>query len=314
MAKHFTFEERRFLYRLRKKGKSNTEIAELMGRDRSTIYRELSRNTGQRGYRPKQAQRLADTRRLASRRPHKMDDPDVHRYVQDRMEILWSPDQIAGRVRGDFPRSPARWLSRQTIYDWINDHAPDWQTLLRRRGRPPEKRGKLTDCVRIDGRPHVINGRRRYGDWEGDTLVGKGRRSALVTLVERKSGYVRIGRVDSMKSDITIRMTKKRMRDLPPSLRRSMTFDNGKEFAEHHKLTRGLGLEVYFADPYASWQRGTNENTNGLLRQYFPKGTDFTRISHRQVARVEQLINERPRKKLGYRTPAEILASRLCCN
>jgi IS30 family transposase len=314
MAKHLTFEERQFLYRLRKKGKSKTEIAELMSRDRSTIYRELGRNTGQRGYRPKQAQRLADTRRLASRRPHIMDDPDVHRYVQDRIEILWSPDQIAGRVRGDFPRRPAHWLSRQTIYDWINDQAPDWQRWLRRRGRPPEKRGKLTDCVRIDGRPRVINGRRRYGDWEGDTLVGHGRRSALVTLVERKSGYLRIGRVDSMKSDMTMRVAKRRMKDLPPALRRSMTFDNGKEFAEHHQLTRGLGLDVYFADPYASWQRGTNENTNGLLRQYFPKGTDFTRISHQQVARVEQLINERPRRKLGYRTPAEILASRLCCN
>lgn len=314
MAKHLTFEERQFLYRLRKKGKSNTEIAELMGRDRSTIYRELERNAGQRGYRPQQAQRLADTRRLASRRPHKMDDPDVHQYVQDRLEKYWSPDQIAGRVQGDFPRSPARWLSRQTIYDWINYQSPDCQTLLRRGGRPPEKRGKLTDCVRIDGRPDVINRRRRYGDWEGDTIVGQGRRSALVTLVERKSGYLRMARVDSMKSDITMRVTKRRMKDLPPALRRSMTFDNGKEFAEHQKLTRGLGLEVYFADPYASWQRGTNENTNGLLRQYFPKGTDFTQISHHEVACVEQSLNERPRRKLGYRTPAEILAPRLCRN
>ncbi len=314
MAKHLTFEERGFLYRLKKKGKSDMEIAELMGRHRSTIYRELSRNTGQRGYRPKQAQRLADTRRLASRRPHKMDDPDVHQYVQNRLEKNWSPDQIAGRVQLDFPRAPARWLSRQTVYDWINDYAPEWQTLLRRGGRPPERRGKLNDCVRIDGRPDVINRRRRYGDWEGDTIVGQGRRSALVTLVERKSGYARIGRVDSMKSDDTMRAAKRRMKDLSPSLRRSMTFDNGKEFAEHQKLSRGLELDVYFTDAYASWQRGTNENTNGLLRQYFPKGTDFTQVSHREVARVEQLINERPRRRLGYRTPLEILAPRLCCN
>lgn len=314
MAKHLTFEERQFLYRLRRKGKSNTEIAELMGRDRSTIYRELDRNAGQRGYRPQQAQRLADTRRLASRRPHKMDDPDVHHYVQDRIEKLWSPDQIAGRVRGDFPRSPVRWLSRQTIYDWINDQSPDWQALLRRGGRPPEKRGKLTDCVRIDGRPEVINQRRRFGDWEGDTIVGQGRHSALVTLVERKSGYLRMGRVDSMKSDNTMRVTKRRMKDLPPALRRSITFDNGKEFAEHQKLTCGLGLEIYFADAYASWQRGTNENTNGLLRQFFPKGTDFTQISHHKVARVEQSLNERPRRKLGYRTPTEVLAKHLCRN
>lgn len=314
MAKHLMFEERQFLYRLQKKAKSNTEIAELMGRHCSTIGRELNRNTGQRGYRPKQAQRLADERRLASRRPHKMADPETHQYVQERLERYWSPDQIAGRVQRDFPRSQKRWLSRQTIYDWINDRAPQWQTLLRRGGRPPEKRGKLTDCVRIAGRPEVINRRRRYGDWEGDTIVGHGRRSALLTLVERKSGYVRIGRVDSMKSDVTVDMAKKRMKDLPPSLRRSMTFDNGKEFAEHQQLTRGLGLEVYFADPYVSWQRGTNENTNGLLRQYFPKGTDFTQISHHEVAGVEQSLNERPRRKLGYRAPAEIIAKYLCCN
>jgi transposase, IS30 family len=314
MANHLTFEERQFLYRLKRKGKSNPEIAELMGRHRSSIYRELARNAGQRGYRPKQAQRLADERRLASRRPHKMDDPDVHRYVQERLDKCWSPEQIAGRVQRDFSRAPARWLSRQTIYDWIDDQAPEWQRLLRRGGRLPEKRGKLTDCVRIAGRPDIINRRRRYGDWEGDTMVGKRRHSALVTLVERKSGYARIGRVDSMKSDRTMRVTKRRMKDLPPSLRRSMTFDNGKEFAEHQKLTRGLGLEVYFADPYASWQRGANENMNGLLRQFFPKGSDFTQISHRQVACVEQLINERPRKRLDYRTPAEILAPRLCCN
>jgi IS30 family transposase len=243
-----------------------------------------------------------------------MDDPDVHQYVQDRLEKRWSPEQIAGRVQCDFPRSSARWLSRQTIYDWIDERAPEWQKLLRRGGRLPEKRGKLTDCVRIDGRPDVINRRRRYGDWEGDTVVGKGRRSALVTLVERKSGYARIGRVDSMKSDMTMHMAKKRMKDLPPSLRRSMTFDNGKEFAEHRKLTRGLGLEVYFADPYAAWQRGANENMNGLLRQFFPKGTDFTQVSHREVARVELLLNGRPRKRHDYRTPAEILAPRFCCN
>ena len=314
MAKHLTFEERQFLYRLKKNGKSTTEMVELMGRHRSTIYRELNRNAGGRGYRPKQAQRLADERRLASRRPHKMEDPDVHQYVQDRLQKLWAPDQIAGRVQCDFPRAPSRWLSRQTIYNWINDQTPEWRSLLRRGGRPPEKRGKLTDCVRIAGRPNVINRRRRYGDWEGDTMVGRGRSSALLTLVERKSGYARIGRVDSMKSDMTIRVAKRRMKDLPPSLRRSMTFDNGKEFAEHRRLTRGLGFDVYFADTYASWQRGTNENTNGLLRQYYPKGTDFTQVSHRAVARVEQLINDRPRRRLDYRTPTEVLAKHLCRN
>lgn len=314
MAHHLTLEERELLYRLRHKGKSKAEIAELLGRHRSTVYRELERNTGQRGYRPKQAQRLADQRRLACRRPRKMEDSDVHQYVQERLEKGWSPDQIAGRSRRDSSRRRSRCLSRQTIYNWIDDRAPQWRLWLRRGGRPPERRGKLNDCVRISGRPDVINRRCRYGDWEGDTMVGKGRRSSLVTLVERKSGYARIGRADNMKAKTTRRVTERRMKDLPAPLRRSVTFDNGKEFAEHRRLAQTLGLEIYFALPYRSWQRGTNENTNGLLRQFFPKGTDFSRISHREVARVEALLNERPRKRLDYRTPAEILSKRLCRN
>jgi len=314
MADHLTLTEREVLYRLRKKGKSKAEIAELMGRHRSTIYRELKRNTGQRGYRPKQAQRRAEQRRLACRRPRKMEDGSVHHYVEERLEKRWSPDQIAGRSRQDFARQPSRRLSRQTIYNWIEDRAPAWRSWLRRGGRPPERRGKLTDCVRIDGRPEVINRRRRYGDWEGDTIVGKRRRTALVTLVERKSGYARIGRADSMKADTTRHVAEGRLKDLPAALRRSVTFDNGKEFAEHRQLAESLDLETYFALPYRSWQRGTNENTNGLLRQFFPKGTDFSRISHHEVARVELLLNERPRRRLGYRTPTEVLSKRLCRN
>lgn len=314
MAGHLTFEERRLLDRLVRLRRSKEHIAELLGRHRSTIYRELERNAGSRGYWPKHAERLAQERRLASRRPRKMDDPRVHRYVRERMEKRWSPEQIAGRAARDFPRAPAQRLSRQAIYDWIDDQAPDWRSLLRRGGRPPERRGKLKDCVRLAGRPDIVNRRRRYGDWEGDTIVGQDRRSALVTLVERKSGYARMGRVEGMKSAATMRATQRRLGDLPRSLRRSLTFDNGKEFADHRRLTARLGLEIYFADPYAAWQRGSNENLNGLVRQFFPKGTDFTRISHREVARVERLLNERPRKRLGYRTPAEILHPRICRN
>ena len=314
MADHLTLAERKILYGLNKRGKSKSEIAEMMGRHRSTIYRELNRNTGGRGYRPQQAQRFAEQRKLVCRSPRKLEDDRLQRYVAERLEKCWSPDQIAGRSRRDFSRLSSRCLSRQTIYNWIADRAPGWRAWLRRGGRPPEKRGKLSDCVRIDGRPEVINRRRRYGDWEGDTMVGKGRRSALATLVERKSGYTRIGRSDSLRADAVRRVLIRRMKDLPSALRRSVTFDNGKEFAEHGRLARTLNLETYFALPYRSWQRGTNENTNGLLRQFFPKGTDFTRISHHEVARVEDLLNERPRRRLDYQTPAEVLAKRLCRN
>jgi transposase, IS30 family len=313
MACHLTLREREFLDRLWEKGLTKTKIAELLGRHHSTISRELRRNSRQGEYRPERAQQLADKRRRKCRRPRKLDDAETHAYVRERLEKRWSPDQIAGRCRRDFPRQRSRWLSHQTIYRWINEKSPRWKAWLRRGGRKPEKRGKLAECVRIDGRPEIINRRRRYGDWEGDTIVGKGRRNALVTLVERKSGYLRMGRVDSMKADATRQVAVQQMKNLPTSLRRSVTFDNGKEFAEHERLGASLRVEVYFALPYCSWQRGTNENTNGLVRQFYPKGTDFSRINHDDVARVETLLNERPRKRLGYLSPSEKLEKRLSC-
>lgn len=314
MAKHLTLEEREFLQRLKKEGHTQGRIAEMLGRDPSTVSRELRRNRGQRGYRAQQAQRMADARRQACRQPTKMSNAEMRSEVEQCLTRLWSPDQIAGRLRRRFPRQRERWVSHQTIYTWINHFEPKWKSKLRRGGRPLERRGKLRDIVRIDGRPDVINCRRRYGDWEGDTLVGKGRRSAVVTLVERKCGYSRIGRADDMTAATTVRVTRRRMKDLPKSWRRSVTFDNGKEFMSYHQIARSLDLDVYFASPYRSWQRGTNENTNGLLRQFFPKGTDFKRISHQAVARAETSLNERPRKRLGYRTPEEVFAKHKRCN
>jgi IS30 family transposase len=297
--------------------KLKSEIARLMGRDRSTIYREIERNTGGRGYRPKQAQRKADERRLRCRRESKMNDPKLKSSVRRLLKKAWSPDQIARWLRRKFPRDPEKHVSHQTIYTWIAQEAPELRAHLRRDGKRrsgPEKRGQLVGCVSIEGRPKVVDSRRRFGDWEGDTVVSPGRRSGLVTMVDRKSGYTRIRKTTSLKAATTRRAARRSLRDLPESLRRTMTLDNGKEFAEHEQLAEDLGLDIYFAKPYASWQRGTNEHTNGLLRQFFPKGTDFARISHRQVARAEKLLNERPRKRLGYRTPQEVLAKKLRCN
>ena len=312
MAGHLTFEERQVLYRLVKARKPKSQIAETLGRDRSTIYRELNRNTGGRGYRPKQAQWKADKRRLACRRKRKMSHPQVKRYVSRSLKKGWSPDQIAGRCRKDFPRDAERWVSHQTIYNWLVEEAPELRVHLRRgrRRSQPETRGRIPNCVGIAGRPKVVDTKRRYGDWEGDTVVSPGRRSGLVTMVERKSHYLRVRRTTSLKSPQTMRAACRGLRDLPAGLCRTMTLDNGKEFTQHQILTNRLGLGVYFAKPYASWQRGLNENTNGLLRQFFPKGTDFSRISRRQVARAEQLLNERPRKSLGYQTPGEIFTKR----
>jgi transposase, IS30 family len=309
MAKHFTFREREVLYRLNREKRPKAEIAAILGRNRSTIYRELQRNVGNRGYRPKQAQRKADQRRLACRGEAKMNDPKLKSHVVRSLKKGWSPDQIAGRAtRGNSPRAASRGVSHQTIYNWLSAEAPELRNRLRRgrRRSQPETRGKIPPCVRIEGRPPAVAAKRRYGDWEGDTVVSPGRRSGLVTMVERKSQYLRVRKTSSLKSAPTLQAAYRGLRDPPEGLRRTMTLDNGKEFTEHGRLTERLGLDVYFAQPYASWQRGLNENTNGLLRQFFPKGTDFARISHRQLARVEKLLNERPRKNLGYRTPDEV--------
>lgn len=310
MAKHFTFREREILYRLQKEKRSKAEIAAILGRNRSTIYRELKRNVGDRGYRPKQAQRKADQRRGACRGKPKMNDPKLKSHVVHSLKKGWSPDQIAGRAAQE---AASRRVSHQTIYNWLWAEAPELRIHLRRgrRRSRPETRGKIPNCVRIEGRPKAVAAKRRYGDWEGDTVVSPGRRSGLVTMVERKSQYVRIRKTACLKSIPTMQAACRGLRDLPESLRRTMTLDNGKEFTEHGRLTERLGLDVYFAQPYASWQRGLNENTNGLLRQFFPKGTDFARISRRQVARAEKLLNERPRKSLGYRTPSEVFHKNL---
>ncbi len=310
MSKHLTFQEREVLYRLNKAKRPKAEIATALGRDRSTIYRELQRNTGGRGYRPKQAQRKADQRRLRCRRKTKMSNPKLKKYVIATLKKKWSPDEIAGRSRYVFPRQPDCHVSHQTIYTWLDTEAPELRVHLRRgyRRSQPETRGKLAGCVGITGRPKAVDSKRRYGDWEGDTVVSSGRRSAVVTMVERKSKYLRVRKTTNLKSATTMSAVCRGMRDLPASLLRTMTLDNGKEFAQHEWLAEKLGLDVYFARPYASWQRGLNENTNGLLRQFFPKGTDFARISYRQVARAERLLNERPRKSLGYKTPTETLA------
>jgi len=315
MASHFTFPEREILYRLLKAKTPKAEIARLMGRDPSTIYREIGRNTGGRGYRPKQAQRKAAGRRLRCRRGFKMDNLSLRKTVTTRLKQRWSPDQIAMRLREERPRDPEQRVSHQTIYAWIARAAPELRACLRRGGRRRDRdnRGQLVGCVSIEGRPKVVDSRRRFGDWEGDTVVSPGRRSGLVTLVDRKSGYIRIRKTSSLKAAPTRRAACRGLRALPESLLRTLTLDNGKEFAEHQQLAEALHLAIYFAQPYASWQRGTNENTNGLLRQFFPKGTDFARISHHAVARVEQLLNERPRKRLGYQTPAEILAKKMRC-
>jgi IS30 family transposase len=317
MAHHLTLEEREVIARMRSSGRSQTEIARRLGRANSTVSRELHRNCSRNGYWPVAAQKKAEARRCHRPRLPKFQRPEVRQYVQERLRQYWSPDEIAGRSREDFPRDRARQVSHQTIYAWIRaqDAAGKcWRRYLRsaawkRPGR--ENRGRIPACTSIQRRPAVVDRRGRCGDWEGDTLVGAGRRGGAVSLVERKSRYLLLGRVGNLRAATVRQSAAELYRTTPPALRKTLTLDNGKEFAEHQQLEAETSLKVYFAKPYCAWQRGSNENTNRLIRQFFPKGTDLASIPKHRFTKVQQLLNNRPRKCLGYRTPLEVLGPRL---
>jgi len=316
MAHHLTHNEREIVAQMRHDQRKQCEIAERLKRDPGTISRELRRNGSSRGYSALAAQTKAETRR---RQPRigKLDRPETRHYVQERLRQRWSPDQIARRSRSDFPRDRRRQISHQTIYAWIQAEdaaGSNWQRYLRSAGwkrKDAGNRGRIPHCTSIAGRPAVVDSRRRYGDWEGDTLVGAHRHGGAVSLVERKSGYLLLGRACDLHAPTVCGAAAELYRSMPPTLRKTLTLDNGKEFADHEQLAAEAALKVFFADPYCAWQRGTNENTNGLIRQFFPKGTDLARIPEHRFTKVRQLLNDRPRKRLGYRTPSEILSSRL---
>ena len=310
MAPQLTLLEREQIAQFKHQGLARAEIGRRLGRHRSTIGRELARNSGAGGvYWASIAQEKAQARR--QRRPRRLDDPELSAFVRKRLNQRWSPEQIAGRWQQKFPHPSRRQISPMTIYRWIADspHRYHWESLLRlgRRAKEPEKRGKMPARADIAGRPAIVEKRGRFGDWEGDTVVSKRRRGGLVTLVDRKSGFALVGKVQQLKAQDVARAIQRQLASLPEGLRHTATFDNGKEFSQHQRITATTGVAVYFARPYHAWERGCNENFNGLLRQFFPKGTDFRQISPREVKRVLNLLNDRPRKRLGYQTPREVL-------
>jgi transposase, IS30 family len=309
MAQQLTLLEREQIAQFRSQQVAKAEIARRLGRHRSTIGRELTRNSDGASYWASSAQQKTQARR--KHRDRKLDDERLNDYVRHGLVRCWSPEQIAGRSRRDFRRQPRRCVSHSTIYRWIagDRYRQHWESFLRfgRRRQQPETRGKLPARAEIAGRPAVVDARHRFGDWEGDTIVGKQRRSGLVTLVERKSGFGLVAKVQRLKAQNVARSAKRQFAPLPPGLRHTATFDNGKEFANHERIAQATDIDIYFARPYHAWERGSNESFNGLLRQFFPKGTDFTGISPLEVKHVHDLLNDRPRKRFGYRTPREVL-------
>lgn len=308
--KHLSLEERHYIELAMKNEKTLTEIAAELNRSQSTISREINRNCGQRGYRYQQANRFAQQRHSMKSRAIKMRG-EITEIIDDYIRQDWSPEQIAGRLKIDGIMD----LHHETIYQYIladKRAGGDLYTHLRHQNKTYRKRygstrnrSGIPNRTDIDERPQVANNRERIGDWEADTMIGKNHKGAFVTLDERKSKLRLAMPVASKKAfEVTEAIS-----FLLKPLKRfvdTITFDNGKEFAMHEQLAESINCETYFAKPYHSWERGQNENANGLLRQYFPKSMELIDVTSQQVFAAVHKLNSRPRKCLGFKTPYEV--------
>ncbi|MUU79905.1 IS30 family transposase, partial [Winogradskyella endarachnes] len=240
-------------------------------------------------------------------------------FVYKGLLSEWTPEQISGRIKELYPNDPIMSISHEAIYRHIytrpqaslNKKLIKLLVRKKTRRRPPKKRrgtgSKIINQVSIDLRPKYIELRNEVGHWEGDLIIGKGQKSAIGTIVERKSRYTLIIKLSSRKADEVAKMFSKKLNQLNKIFKKSMTYDNGIEMAKHEKITQNTGMKIYFAHPYSSWERGTNENTNGLIRRYLPKGTDFNQIDEKSLMEIQEKLNNRPRKIIGYKTPQEIM-------
>jgi len=318
--KQLSQEEREHIADLLSEGNSLGAIAKILGRNKGTISRELSRNSAPeyRRYTPCRAHARACGRKTEANTHERLKNDFIRQYVRDGLEQGWSPEQISGRIRIDHPGCS---VNHEAIYQYIyhpqNPQRLEMITLLRRAYKKRRNKGigrkvrktKIPNRISIDDRPKSIENRNRYGHWEGDSMVSRKSKVALNTLAERKSRLVLITKLSRKGAAETNKAIINRLKKLPAQGRQTLTLDNGTENAKHEQLSTRLGIKCYFAHPYSSWERGTNENLNGLIRWYLPKGTDFSKITPEQIARIEYLLNSRPRKCLGYKTPLEVAAS-----
>ncbi|MEN8174095.1 MAG: IS30 family transposase, partial [Chloroflexota bacterium] len=315
---HLTEKERYVISHLKVAGLSLREIARRLNRHHTTIGRELKRATSrysQAVYWYDWAQPLALERGCQPRHFRRQKNLRLVRYVEVRLKRQWSPEEISQRILDDYPNDESMRISHETIYRWVYLDAMVEGKLYRnlRRGRRRRRRQKrygtgrrFEDRKCITHRPEIVDSRQRYGDWEGDTIEGKKSSGYIVTIVERKSRYLLAAKMENKKAVTLTAQGTSVFRSIPTKMRKTLTVDNGSEFSQFKKFEKKTGLEIYFAKPYSPWQRGANENTNGLLRQYFPKGSNFKKLTEKDVEEAVKRLNNRPRKCLGYRTPHEV--------
>jgi IS30 family transposase len=304
-----TQEQRYHIWAMKKAGFNQVQIAHEVGVHKSTISRELRRNKGQRGYRPQQAHGLATSRqRNRARTPHIA--AATWEMVEDGLRQEWSPEQVSGWL---WRQHQVR-VSHERIYQYVYDDKRIGGTLhthlrcqkqRRKRYGSRDRRGQLAHRRSITERPTIVESRSRLGDWEADTIVGKGHQQAIVSLSERKSKLTLLAKVEQATAEAIEGAITRLLGPLAQRVH-TITSDNGREFARHQQIAATLRADFYFARPYASWQRGLNENTNGLVRQYFPKGSDFTGITDAAIDEVMQRLNHRPRKTLDFATPHQV--------
>jgi transposase, IS30 family len=315
---HLSARERMGLFYMHQSGYSLREIGRRLGRSHTSLSRELNRNARPIGscYCDRYAQQRAEQRRAIPRHYARHGHEELHSYVNAKVNLGWSPEIIANRIKRDYPRKKSMRISHETVYQWLYRDAAAggsaYQQLVRahkkrkRRCKYGQCRGLIPNRTDISQRPEAVNRRQRYGHWEGDTLVGGRRQGRMVTHVERKSRYLLARLIDDGTAERFNQASQACYSSIPAMYRRTLTLDNGKENARHDLLSRKLNIRIYFARPYASWERGTNENTNGLIRRFFPKSTNFLTSTKRQLDKVVHLLNHRPRKCLNYQTPFEV--------
>lgn len=308
--KHLTQEQRYQIYALLKTAHSQSKMAEVLGVHRSTIYRELKRNKGKRGYRPQQAHRMAVSRQ---KKAQPRIEKSVWELVDEKLRQEFSPEQISGQLRKTGLAISHEWIY-QHVYADKRAGGDLWKHLRcqkkrRKRLNGRDRRGIIPDRVSIDLRPEKVEERNRLGDWEGDTIVGARHKGAVLTLVDRKSGYTLLGRLTKREASQVEEQAVRLLQSVPHV--KTITVDNGKEFAKHIIIAEQTKADVYFAHPYASWERGTNENTNGLIRQYLPKKRRLDDVEQSELDFIMHRLNHRPRKRLDFLTPHEVFFEEL---